>query len=220
MARRRCHAWRMSSEPVAPTPKAAVEAPAVPPEVLRLARRRLAAGERLEMSSLAAELGVNRVRPLLADRRHGRRCRSAADPGRRPRPCARRPRPAPGRPSLRGLRLDRHRGPQACVGADRLHARRGTRLGSPAPPQNRWAQLERLTRYALAVHERDALDRAAPPVLERSTRLTASLCCWRTAIAAVGLPRRPLVGRDRAVSRSVRMVRPGWRRRLLRCRPR
>jgi AcrR family transcriptional regulator len=51
----------MSSEPVAPTPKGAGEAPAVPPEVLRLARRRLAAGERLEMSSLAADLGVNRV---------------------------------------------------------------------------------------------------------------------------------------------------------------
>src|SRR5687768_8143034 len=51
----------MSTEPLAPSPKAVVEAPAVPPEVLRLARRRLAAGERLEMSSLAAELGVNRV---------------------------------------------------------------------------------------------------------------------------------------------------------------
>jgi AcrR family transcriptional regulator len=33
----------------------------LPPEVLRLARRRLAAGERLAMSSLAAELGINRV---------------------------------------------------------------------------------------------------------------------------------------------------------------
>src|SRR4028118_2411871 len=33
----------------------------VPPQVLRLARRRLAAGERLEMGALAAELGVNRV---------------------------------------------------------------------------------------------------------------------------------------------------------------
>jgi hypothetical protein len=50
----------MSSEPSAVHP-AAGEGPAVPPEVLRLARRRLAAGERLEMSSLAAELGVNRV---------------------------------------------------------------------------------------------------------------------------------------------------------------
>jgi AcrR family transcriptional regulator len=36
-------------------------APRVPHEVLRLARRRLMAGERLEMSALAAELGVNRV---------------------------------------------------------------------------------------------------------------------------------------------------------------
>ena len=51
----------MSSEPLVPSPKGAAEPPAVPPEVLRLARRRLAAGERLEMSSLAAELGVNRV---------------------------------------------------------------------------------------------------------------------------------------------------------------
>jgi AcrR family transcriptional regulator len=33
----------------------------LPPEVLRLARRRFLSGERLEMSSLAAELGVNRV---------------------------------------------------------------------------------------------------------------------------------------------------------------
>lgn len=45
-----------SSSPAA-TPVAAP----VPPEVLRLARERLIAGERLEMSALAAELGVNRV---------------------------------------------------------------------------------------------------------------------------------------------------------------
>jgi AcrR family transcriptional regulator len=51
----------MSSEPSAVPHPAAGEGPAVPPEVLRLARRRLAAGKRLEMSSLAAELGVNRV---------------------------------------------------------------------------------------------------------------------------------------------------------------
>ncbi|SEL54363.1 hypothetical protein SAMN04515665_11458 [Blastococcus sp. DSM 46786] len=51
----------MSSEPLVPAPKAAGEAPEVPPEVLRLARRRLLSGERLEMSSLAADLGVNRV---------------------------------------------------------------------------------------------------------------------------------------------------------------
>ena len=51
----------MSSEPLVPSPKATGKVPAVPPEVLRLARQRLAAGERLEMSSLAAELGVNRV---------------------------------------------------------------------------------------------------------------------------------------------------------------
>jgi AcrR family transcriptional regulator len=33
----------------------------LPPEVLRLARRRFLSGERLEMSALAAELGINRV---------------------------------------------------------------------------------------------------------------------------------------------------------------
>jgi AcrR family transcriptional regulator len=51
----------VSSEPSVPSPKVAGEAPAVPPEVLRLARRRLVSGARLEMSALAAELGVNRV---------------------------------------------------------------------------------------------------------------------------------------------------------------
>jgi AcrR family transcriptional regulator len=45
----------------APSPAEAGAAPAVPPEVLRLARRRLVSGQRLEMSSLAAELAVNRV---------------------------------------------------------------------------------------------------------------------------------------------------------------
>lgn len=34
---------------------------ALPPEVLRLARRRFLAGERIEMSSLAAALGINRT---------------------------------------------------------------------------------------------------------------------------------------------------------------
>ena len=33
----------------------------MPEEILRLARRRFVAGERLEMPSLAAELGVNRT---------------------------------------------------------------------------------------------------------------------------------------------------------------
>jgi AcrR family transcriptional regulator len=39
----------------------AAEEPQVPPAVLQLARQRVLAGERLEMSALAAELGVNRV---------------------------------------------------------------------------------------------------------------------------------------------------------------
>ncbi|HJX45331.1 MAG TPA: QsdR family transcriptional regulator [Geodermatophilus sp.] len=47
----------MTSESAMP----AREEARVPPQVLRLARRRLAAGERLEMGALAAELGVNRV---------------------------------------------------------------------------------------------------------------------------------------------------------------
>jgi AcrR family transcriptional regulator len=55
----------MSSEPTVPArPTAGVplrDLPAVPTEVLRLARRRVRRGEHLEMSSLAAELGVNRV---------------------------------------------------------------------------------------------------------------------------------------------------------------
>jgi AcrR family transcriptional regulator len=51
----------VSSEPSPSSPDPAGEVQPVPPEVLRLARRRLAAGERLEMSSLATELGVNRV---------------------------------------------------------------------------------------------------------------------------------------------------------------
>ncbi|MEX5720761.1 QsdR family transcriptional regulator [Geodermatophilus maliterrae] len=51
----------MSSESATPASPPTREEPRVPPEVLRLARRRLVAGERLEMGALAAELGVNRV---------------------------------------------------------------------------------------------------------------------------------------------------------------
>ncbi len=51
----------MSSDSLIPVPPPAAGEPRVPPEVLRLARRRLVAGERLEMGTLAAELGVNRV---------------------------------------------------------------------------------------------------------------------------------------------------------------
>lgn len=35
----------------------------VPEEILRLGRRRFDAGQRIEMTALAAELGVNRVTP-------------------------------------------------------------------------------------------------------------------------------------------------------------
>jgi AcrR family transcriptional regulator len=51
----------MTSESSTTPPPPARGEPQVPREVLRLARRRLMAGERLEMSSLASELGVNRV---------------------------------------------------------------------------------------------------------------------------------------------------------------
>ena len=51
----------VSSESATPASPPAREEPRVPPEVLRLARQRVLAGERLEVGTLAAELGVNRV---------------------------------------------------------------------------------------------------------------------------------------------------------------
>ena len=54
----------MPEQPVAaaaPHGAADAQLPAVPEDVLRLGRRRFNAGQRLEMTALAAELGVNRV---------------------------------------------------------------------------------------------------------------------------------------------------------------